>query len=265
VNDEDKTIPRPRAVGDMKQGLTGNRPKMSILPRVALVHGVRAIEYGADKYARGNYHGPPPPTVSPEDRLLGYIDATMRHLTKVADAINRAKGTGGDARAACSVVDADGGGKFPASSLPDLSHAIASMLIGVSCAADDGLLPEDPGQPWKAELGAEHAIPQKSDPASERARVAALNTEAIHAGQCISTAPVGHAATGGYHFGKNQMPAEMVPSLIQGGLAADLCPGPHDIILSEIPSLPSDGVPLDFERTPVQRMRRDTLGKLVEE
>lgn len=181
-----------RTIGDMKQGLTGSRPKMSILPRVALVHTIRAIEYGADKYARGNYHGPPPPTVSPEDRLLGYIDATMRHLTRVADAINRAKGTGGDTVAACCTRDEDGGGKFPASSLPDLSHALASMAIGVSCAVDDGLLPEDPGQPWKKAL-VETSIPQKDDPAAERARVAALNarpvsTEEIRASQCISTA-----------------------------------------------------------------------------
>lgn len=199
-----------RTVGDMKQGLTGSRPKMSILPRVALVHMIRAIEYGADKYARGNYHGPPPPNVSPEERLLGYIDATQRHLTRVADAINRALGTGGDVRAACCTRDEDGGGKFPASLLPDLSHALASMGIGVSCAVDDGLIPEDPGQPWKTAL-TESSIPQKDDPAAERARVEALrdkreltvfearheargrimgprSTEEIRASQCISTA-----------------------------------------------------------------------------
>lgn len=258
MNDDEKTRPR-RTVGDMKQGLTGSRPKMSILPRVPMVHAVRAIEYGADKYARGNYHGPAPAGVSPEDRLLGYVDATIRHLTRVADAINRAKGTGGDVRAACSTRDEDGGGKFPASSLPDLSHALASMMIGVSCAADDGLLVEDPGQPWKNQLPAEVAIPQKSDPAAERARVASLRpavTEDIRASQCISTAPPS--------FGRNQMPPEMVPALMSnttccaghgpawstacvGGLAADLTPGEADLAYAayaeHLADAPSDGVP----------------------
>lgn len=235
MGDDDKTT--RRAVGDMKQGLTGSRPKMSILPRVALVHTVRAIEYGADKYARGNYHGPPPPTVSPEDRLLGYIDATMRHLTRVADMINRAKGTGGDIRAACRTRDEDGGGKFPASSLPDLSHALASMAIGVSCAVDDGLLPEDPGQPWKAELAPESAIPQKSDPEAERARVRALNKREELAGATVPS------------FGRNQMPPEMVPAL-RGGVEADLCPGPADLAyasyVEHLRDEPSDGVPKEL-------------------
>lgn len=163
-----------RPIGDMKQGLTSSRPRMSILPRAGLIYGVRPLEYGADKYVRGNYHGKPPQGVSPVERLLGYLDATQRHITRVTDAINRAMGTGGDLVAACATVDADGGGKFPASNLPDLSHAIASLLLGVTCAVDDGLLPEDPGQPWKAALAAELGLPQKDDPAAERSRVAAL-------------------------------------------------------------------------------------------
>lgn len=160
--------------GDMKQGLTGSRPKMSILPRAALVYGVRPLEYGDDKYSRGNYHGAPPAGVSAEDRLLGYVDAAMRHLTRVSDAINRVKGTGGDIKAACATVDDDGGGKFPASNLPDMAHALASIMIGITCAVDDGLLPADPGQPWKQELVPQLGLPQKDDPAAEKARVAML-------------------------------------------------------------------------------------------
>jgi len=170
-------------IGDMKAGLTsGARPKLSILPRHGLVHGTRAIEYGADKYERGNYHGPAPEALGEGDvraakRLLGYLDAANRHILKVTDAVNRALGTGGDLRAAAAIVDDVAGGNFPASSLPDLSHAIASILIGVTCAVDDGLLPADPGQPWAAELAktkVSEALNQKDDPAAERARVAAL-------------------------------------------------------------------------------------------
>lgn len=169
---------RPRQVGDMKHGLGGARPQMSILPRIGMIYGGRAIEYGADKYARGNYHGPPPAKLGDNaeaKRLLGYVDAAMRHLSHVSDAINRALGTGGDVAAACAVVDDEASGNFPPSMLPHLSHALASLLIGVSCAADGKLVPVDPGQPWKALLAsAEPGLPQKDDPALERERVAVL-------------------------------------------------------------------------------------------
>jgi hypothetical protein len=162
--------------GDMKAGLTTDaRAKLSILPRIGLIYACRAIEYGADKYARGNYHGPPPAALGKDagaKRLLGYIDATMRHLTRVSDALNRALGTGGDLVAAAATVDDDGGGKFAPSMLPDLAHALASLVIGVSCAVDDGLLPADPGQPW-AQKG-EQGLPQKDDPAAERRRIEQL-------------------------------------------------------------------------------------------
>lgn len=169
---------RPRQVGDMKHGLGGARPQLSIVPRVGAIYGGRAIEYGADKYARGNYHGPPPAKLGDNaeaKRLLGYIDAAMRHLMHVSDRINRALGTGGDVAAACAAVDDEASGNFPASMLPHLSHALASLLIGVSCAADGKLIPEDPGQPWKAALAsAEPGLPQKDNPELERRRVADL-------------------------------------------------------------------------------------------
>lgn len=158
-----------RTIGDMKQGLTGSRPALSILPRAPQLHECRVLEYGADKYARGNYHGAPPEGVSPAMRVLGYIDATMRHLARVANAANHALGTGGDVAAALSIVDDDGGGKFPASMLPDLSHAMTSLALGITVAVDDGILPMDPGQPWKA--GADAGLPQKDDPASEKLRI----------------------------------------------------------------------------------------------
>jgi hypothetical protein len=167
----------------MKHGLTDRgataRVPMSILPRTAQIYMARAIAFGAAKYARGNYHGPPPASLGANAgamRLLGYIDAAQRHLARVADAMNRALGTGGDLAAAAATRDEDGGGKFPASMLPDLAHALASLGIGVSCGVDDGLLPEDPGQPWVA-AGTEQGLPQKDDPDAERARVEALNSE----------------------------------------------------------------------------------------
>jgi hypothetical protein len=164
-----------RQVGDMKHGLTSSRPKLSILGRRSMIHQSRGNGYGADKYARGNYHGPAPEGVTPEARVMGYVDAAMRHLTAISDAYNHAVGTGGDARAAIALPDLESSGGFPASGLPHLSHVLAGIGIAIECAVDDGLLPEDPGEPWKA--GAEDSLPQKDDPAAERARVAGLAGE----------------------------------------------------------------------------------------
>jgi hypothetical protein len=186
-------------MADMKvlRNLRESRPLLSILPYNGEVYGSRGLEYGADKYARGNYFGAPPASVDPVDRFLEYLDAAKRHIGKIAQAINVAKGTGGDARAACACPDDESSGGFPASHLPHIAHAIAGLLIAVECGINDGLLPEDPGQPWKkdpmyadvlerraagkkggplegktdAEIRAQQGLPQKDDPDAERARV----------------------------------------------------------------------------------------------
>ena len=165
-------------IGDMKAGLTSSRPKMSIIGRHAAVYDVRGKEYGADKYARGNYHGPPPDGVTPEARVIGYLDALIRHATAITQAYNEALGTGGDTRAAIAVADLEASGGFPASGLPHLAHLAAGIDIAIECAVQDGLVPADPGQPWKISsagtAGREDSLAQKDDPAAERARVARL-------------------------------------------------------------------------------------------
>lgn len=169
-------------LGDMKAmamragGITATRPKLSINPQAALVYMSRALAFGAAKYRRGNYHGPCPEGVTREERYLGYVDAAIRHLTRVSDALNVALGTGGDTVAAASIKDSFAGGGFPASNLPDMAHALASIALAVVCGIADGLLPEDPGQPWVAEAKPEPGLPQKDDTAAERARVDALRT-----------------------------------------------------------------------------------------
>lgn len=179
------------------------RPQMSLINYHGTVHEVRGAAYGADKYFRGNYHGAPPDSVDPVDRFAGYIDAAGRHLLKIAQAINVAKGTGGDVRAACAIVDDEASGGFPPSLLPHISHAIAGLKIAVECGVHDGLLPADPGQPWMqhpmyqdvlarraagqppsshagksdVEIRAEQGLPHKDDPDSERRRIEKLRSE----------------------------------------------------------------------------------------
>lgn len=201
------TIGDKKAERDARERRSAARPMLSILPRNGMIHGSRATEYGAEKYARGNYFGAAPAGVDPVERFLNYLDAAMRHVTHVAHAINVAKGTGGDQRAACAVPDTDASGGFPPSMLPHLSHAIAGLLIAVECAVTDGLVPADPGQPWKnhplyddvlkrraeglaasshgktdTEIRAEQGLPQKDDPDAERARVTALVANAAKGG-----------------------------------------------------------------------------------
>lgn len=166
----------------MQRNMRESRPALSINQYNGTVHGVRATEYGADKYARGNYHGAPPEGVEPARRVAEYIDAAMRHLGKVAQAYNEALGTGKDPREALAVVDDEASGGFPPSMLPHLSHAIAGLKILVECAVHDGILPADPGQPWKQHAmyqgvlerrgqGGKPALAQKDDPDAERRRV----------------------------------------------------------------------------------------------
>lgn len=162
--------------GDLKmlrdQRAPGARPKLSLLPRSGLVHASRGLAYGAAKYARANFMGPCPEGIPPVDRILGYLDALMRHATHITQAINYAKGTRGDQRAAVAVQDEEASGGFPASMLPHFSHILAGALIAVECAVEDGLLPADPGEPWTVGRPA-HAddLPQKENPAAEKARV----------------------------------------------------------------------------------------------
>lgn len=139
-----------KAQRDAGERATCARPQLSLIDYDAQVSEVRAKAYGADKYRRANYHGDLPAGVDPVDQFLGYVDAAMRHLGKVAKAVAHAKGTGGDVRAACAAVDDEAAGDFPASMLPHVAHAQASLAILVTCAVGNGLLPADPGEPWKA-------------------------------------------------------------------------------------------------------------------
>ena len=50
--------------------------------------------------------------------------------------------------------DLDTDGKFPASKLPHLAHAAASLMMAIEQATTNGLLPDDPGRPWEKEVKA---------------------------------------------------------------------------------------------------------------
>ena len=212
-----------KPAGDLKvlRNLREARPLLSILPYNGEVYGSRGLEYGADKYARGNYFGPPPANVDPVERFLEYMDAAKRHIGKICQAVNIAKGTGGDQRAACGDLDTEASGGFPPSMLPHIAHAIAGLLIAVECGINDGLLPLDPGQPWKkhpdyagvldrrgAQAATLAALVQKDDPDAERKRVELAQAKRNFqdaAGQVVPEVAL---------YGAPKPPAEAVPEKI---------------------------------------------------
>lgn len=157
------------------------RPRLSLQQYNAAVWKTRATDYGADKYARGNYHRPPPAGVESVAQIVEYLDAALRHLGKVAQAVNVAYGTGGDVGEALACVDDESSAGFPPSMLPNLAHVLSGLSIAVEIGVQSGIMPADPGQPWKhhpmyAEVLARRgdvatiALPQKNDPDAEHAR-----------------------------------------------------------------------------------------------
>src|SRR6185503_5082978 len=109
------TTPPSTVKGDMKEGLTNGKPQLSQLPQVGLVYTARAFEYGCSptKYERGNYLRPTVDTLADFDRLLSYLDALLRHATKVTTEMNRARGctdqTEADLKAAAMCIDKESG------------------------------------------------------------------------------------------------------------------------------------------------------------
>lgn len=137
-------------IADMKAALTPagpGKPRLSLIPRAALDYLARALQYGSDKYAIGNFHRDAPSGVSADERLLVYLDAVLRHATSASDALVRARGRGDNLTAAACVQDDDSG-------LPHLAHLLAAASLAVACAANDGLIPADPGAPWLEALPA---------------------------------------------------------------------------------------------------------------
>lgn len=139
------TMPSP-VKGDMKAGLINGKPQLSQFPLAAMIYATRAFEYGNSKYERGNYLRPTVDTLADFDRLLAYIDAGLRHLTKVTLEMNRVRGctemSKVDLMAGAICTDLESG-------LPHLCGAITSIAMGIQQAVDAGLIPADPGRPWE--------------------------------------------------------------------------------------------------------------------
>lgn len=142
---------------DLKSALKVSKPIMAYSDYAGLVYDARQREYGNDKYKQtGNYLRPPPPGCSDVDRALQYLSASLRHTHKVCHSIIRNLGNGRDSEPTladavyCRDTDTDETG-FPPSGLPHIGGALTSLCMAIQQLVDAGLLPADPGTPWRKE------------------------------------------------------------------------------------------------------------------
>lgn len=123
----------PPAKEDLKEVV--GKPQLSQLPRVPAIWAARVYEYGARKYARGNYLRRKPTREGDIARLGHYLDAVLRHLHAQTDALERSHSDG--VGMITVAIDSESG-------LPHLAHALVSLQMLIAQLVDAGLAPEDP-------------------------------------------------------------------------------------------------------------------------
>lgn len=144
---------------DQKEALTSARkPDVTHARTPLLVYNARACEYGCAKgYDRGNFLRRTATTSEDFKRLRAYLAAGLRHIMATLDQIERHQANDphlvdieGMKRAAYAPdTDPDPTGTVGPSGLPHLCGAAASLNMALAQAVDAGLLPADPGQPWR--------------------------------------------------------------------------------------------------------------------
>lgn len=143
---------------DMKEALTsGRKPDISHVRGPGKVYSCRAHEYGSDKYERANYVRLSANAADAARNYRSYLASVDRHITAALDAMEylEAEFPGFEDAPlsrlleAVYAADTDASPSFPASTLPHISHAMAGLGMAITKAVRDGILPADPGQPWK--------------------------------------------------------------------------------------------------------------------
>lgn len=153
---------------DMKVALgSGVKPDLTHVRTPLMVYCARACEYGNDKYERANYLRETDSLKADYERYRAYLRAALSHIMATLDAMELNQSAdpkltqqaGLRVAAYATDTDATPGAKVGASLLPHVAHAAASLNMAIAQAVGCGLLPGDPGQPWKA-APAEAAAPE---------------------------------------------------------------------------------------------------------
>lgn len=151
---------------DMKEGLSSSRKADTThIRRSFQIYTCRPCEYGSDKYERANYMRPAaPPNVDMDvqmraafERLRKYLRAARDHIDECLESMERHQSQDPKLtdvegmKVAAYAVDTDvtPGSKIGASMLPHVAPACASLMMAITQATDAGLLPKDPGTPWR--------------------------------------------------------------------------------------------------------------------
>lgn len=150
---------------DMKEGLSSSRkPDLTHIRYAFATYTARPCEYGCDKYERANFlratgNGPhSEPTAADFERMRKYLRAMVSHGLLVLDSMERHQANDpklvdveGMKRAAYAVdTDEDVTGKVGPSLLPHIAMCGSSLMMAIEQAVDCGLLPRDPGTPWRS-------------------------------------------------------------------------------------------------------------------
>jgi hypothetical protein len=144
---------------DMKAAL-GNffKPNITHVRVAIMTYIARACEYGSDKYERGNYMRPTKNNTPAEnfERFEGYLRSVLTHIVKTLDSMEAHRSFDPNLEdlpgmmRACYAPDTDpGNDKVGSSYLPHVAHAAAGLMMAIVQATLFGMLPKDPGCPWK--------------------------------------------------------------------------------------------------------------------
>lgn len=112
----------------------GTKPQVQMHPVAAMYWGARVFEYGAKKYARGNFRLPVEGE-SPWIKTSEYIRAAIGHLLQASEQIERF----------LVGLDSEGLAIDEESKLPHLAHALCSVEMAITAGTDGGIFPRDPG------------------------------------------------------------------------------------------------------------------------
>lgn len=117
------------AVRDLKIKSAAGKPPLAIVPKRAFMGAARVFEYGAKKYAPGNFY-----VAQLEDGAIErYMSAAERH----AEGMQNPDGTW--SRESAAARDEESG-------LPHLDHMICGLLMLRSILVKEGALEADPGE-----------------------------------------------------------------------------------------------------------------------
>jgi hypothetical protein len=145
---------------DMKEALSsGRKPDITHMRKATMVYGGRACEYGdkrkGGKYVRANFRRPTGEGPAGDFlRFREYLRASFSHIAdtlEMHEALDpEFKDVEGMKRAMYAEdTDSLEGCPVGPSGLPHVAHAVASINMAITQAVDCGMLPKDPGQPWR--------------------------------------------------------------------------------------------------------------------